>query len=114
MGICDLFKPNVVKMINKRDVDGLIKALRYKKDSDVRMEAAEALGKIGDKRAVKPLIQALNNRPTGFHKAVVIALVEIGNSAVEHALKDENCYVSNETAEVLKRIKKQIKAENDN
>jgi len=41
----------------KRDVKGLIKALNYKKDDSVRRKAAWALGLIGDKRAVKPLIR---------------------------------------------------------
>jgi len=50
MGIFDgLFKPNVERLQEEKNVKGLIKALRYK-DSDVRREAAEALGKIGDTR----------------------------------------------------------------
>lgn len=56
-----IFKPNVKKMEKKRDVKGLIKALNNR-DYDVRREAAEALGRIGDKRAVEPLIQALKER----------------------------------------------------
>lgn len=47
-------KTDIKKMIEKKDVDGLIKAL---KDENVRMRVAEALGKIG-KQAVEPLINA--------------------------------------------------------
>ncbi len=46
--------PNVQKMSEKLDIKRLIKALGYEKDSDVRREAAKALGKIGDSRAVEP------------------------------------------------------------
>ena len=55
MGIFD-----VEKMQVEKDVEGLIRAL---KDEDiyVRRSAAEALGKIGDKRAVGPLIEALKD-----------------------------------------------------
>jgi HEAT repeat protein len=53
-----LFKPNVEKMEKRRDVKGLTRALRNK-DFLIRAEAARALGRIRDGRAVVPLIQAL-------------------------------------------------------
>ena len=46
----------VEKMRNEKNVEGLIKALRYQKDWRVQREAAMALGLIEDKKAVKPLI----------------------------------------------------------
>lgn len=49
-----LFKPNVERMRVKRDVKGLLKALQHK-DSNIRIQAVEALGSVGDKRAVEPL-----------------------------------------------------------
>ena len=52
--------PNVQKMSEKLDVEGLIKALGYKKDCDVPRKAAKALGRIGDYRAVEPLTDALD------------------------------------------------------
>lgn len=54
------FKPNIEKMKAKKDVEGLIKVLKHK-DEDVRWGAAEALGKVGDERAVHPLIEALQD-----------------------------------------------------
>jgi HEAT repeat protein len=39
--------PNIEKMRARRDVKGLIKALGYKKDTDVREAAAEALDELG-------------------------------------------------------------------
>lgn len=53
--------PNVKKMLEKKDVEGLIKALGYKKDRFVRKGAAQALGLLGDTRAVEPLIAALED-----------------------------------------------------
>lgn len=41
----DLFKPNIQKMKNKKNVHGLIRALSNK-DWRVRRDAAEALGNI--------------------------------------------------------------------
>jgi len=54
-------KPDVEALKKNKDVDGLIKALGYQKDIPVRWEAAAALGTIGDKRAVEPLIGALKD-----------------------------------------------------
>jgi HEAT repeat protein len=55
--------PDVHKLRAKRDVPGLIDALGYKKDSkeaiDARYYAAEALGLLGDHRAVEPLLGVL-------------------------------------------------------
>ncbi len=58
----DIFnrKSNVKKLAAKKDIKGLTKALQHK-DRLVRTNAAEALGKIGDNRAVEPLIEALKN-----------------------------------------------------
>ena len=80
--------------IGKSAVEPLIKALE---DEDVRYYAADALGKIGDKRAIEPLIKLLRiekwefNDPSRFH--CVDHLVAIGKSAVEpliKALEDED------------------------
>jgi HEAT repeat protein len=49
--------PNVEKMKARRDVNGLIKALRYRKDKGVRQAAAEALVKIG-----APAVEVLDGK----------------------------------------------------
>jgi HEAT repeat protein len=52
--------PNVDKLEAKGDVKGLIRTLlRQGKPSDLRVAAAEALGRLGDARAVEPLVEAL-------------------------------------------------------
>lgn len=81
------FKPNVEKMMRKRDVEGLIKALKYD-DPKVRYDAAKALGELGDPRAVEPLIFALADKSSDIWiadisssvlGAVAEALGKIGN-----------------------------------
>ena len=91
----------------KKDVKGLIKALRNK-DSGVRKAAAEALGKIGDQRAVEPLIEALRDEYWRVREAAAEALGKIGDQrAVEpliEALRDEVWLVRCAAAEALGKI----------
>lgn len=70
--------PNVKKMEAKKDVGGLIKALSYWKDKNVRNDAATALGKIGDTRAVEPLIRALDDKDQDVCKEAASALETLG------------------------------------
>lgn len=78
MGIFDR-KPNVEKLEAKKDVEGLIRALQYKKDYNVRVKAADALGEIGDERAVVSLIKALEDNYIDVEKGAAAALAKIGD-----------------------------------
>lgn len=72
------------------------------KDPSTRYRAMEALGRIGDARAVEPLIQAVIDEK-GFEHAVQ-ALGRIGEPAVEpliKALNDEDYIVRNGAAHAL-------------
>ena len=99
--------PNVQKLAAKRDVEGLIKALGYEKDSDVRREAVEALGLIGDARAVEPLIARLGDEDSSVRYRAVEALGLIGDArAVEPLiakLGDESSVVRRGSAEALEK-----------
>lgn len=48
MGLFGSKKPNVEKMEQKMDFDGLVKATGYKKDVNVRISAAIALCRISN------------------------------------------------------------------
>ena len=78
-------KPNIDKLKQKKDVEGLINALEYRKDSVkdehvvVREQAAEALGKIGGKKAVEPLIKALQGKAWDVQYDAIEALGSIGD-----------------------------------
>jgi len=70
------FKLNVKRMEKRKDIEGLIKALKHK-DEDVRISAAMALGEIGDTRAVDPLVQALKDEDEDVVKHADNALEKI-------------------------------------
>jgi HEAT repeat protein len=108
MGLFDgLFKPDVEKLERNKDVDGLIKALGYTKDSQVGYDAAKALGKMGIS-AVDPLIAALRDSEWVVRRNAAKALGAIGDSkAVDPlvtALKDSHDSVRLEAAEALGAI----------
>jgi len=109
MGISDSPKPNVDKMENEKDVDGLTKALKDER-GNIRREAAIALGRIGDTMAVEPLIQALKDEHGYVRREAAYALGIIRDArAVEsliQALKDEDSYVRSDAAEALANMGK--------
>jgi len=78
------------------------------KDYWVRKHAVEALGDIGDSRAVDPLIEALKYKNEYVRVDAAIALGKIGdNRAVEpltNALRDKDSYVRSNAVEALEKI----------
>lgn len=94
MPVFGLFGPPDVKdLVAKRNIQGLIQALKYKGENRVREKAASALGQIGDVRAIEPLITALNDGEWYVRGAAAEALGRIRDTrAVEPliaALKDK-------------------------
>ena len=49
--------PDIEKLRETRNVQGLTKALGYKKDWAIQVATAEALGEIGDEGAIIPIGQ---------------------------------------------------------
>ena len=62
MGFLDALrgKPDVKRLKERSDVEGLVRALSHK-DWTVRSGAAETLGELRDQRAVTSLIKALDD-----------------------------------------------------
>ncbi len=96
---------------SKSGIDEVSVLIHFLKDEDwyVRSNAAEALGEIGDARAVEPLIQALlGDESEGVRGEAAGALGHIGDArAVEpliQALKDEDWWVRKEAAWALGKI----------
>src|SRR3990170_6767169 len=79
--VMGLFRPNVQEMLEKTDVPGLIKALKNRA-SDVRYEAAWALGQTADARAVDPLGAALKDGDWDVRKTAAFALGHIRDARV--------------------------------
>jgi HEAT repeat protein len=80
--IMGLFKPNVPKLAEKKDVPGLIKALAHK-DPEIRAAAANALGELRDGTAVVSLVSCLRDRELKVWREAAEALVKIGKPSVE-------------------------------
>jgi len=101
-----LFRPNIEELKARKDVKGLIRALKNIW-WDVRKEAALALGEIGDEKAVEPLIEALKDSSWSVRWSAAFALEKIGDErAVEpliEALKDNDSLVRLEAACALKK-----------
>ena len=102
-----LFKPNVEKLVARRDVDGLINALNHR-DYKTRKRAAEALGEMKAKEAVGALIKTLKDENPEVRKAAAYALGRIGDERaikpLVETLKDESLDVRIEAAKALKKI----------
>jgi HEAT repeat protein len=104
--------PDVEKLKTKRDVNGLIKALNHpliNHTCHLNLEAAKALGQLGDPLAVQPLIDNLQR--SGFdvmREAAAIALGLIGDAQATQALiratKDTSPKVRKAAAQALGKI----------
>jgi len=102
------FKPSVEKLKEKKDVAGLIKALRHN-DVSIRRKAARALGDLKAKDAVDALVEALSDEDVDVRIEVVRALKKIRDPKMIDALlevvrKDESLDVKIEAAKALKDI----------
>ncbi len=74
-------------------VGAIVQALLHSEDSIIRWRSAEALGHIGDVRAIQPLIQALGDRNTAVQWRSIEALADIGEPALSSlylAADDDN------------------------
>src|SRR5512143_248609 len=81
--------PDIDKLKARRDIKGLLGALKYKNDPAVRKNAALALAELADRLppaslsiAIAPLIAAFNDTELSVLPAVVQALSAIGQPAV--------------------------------
>lgn len=101
-------KPNIEKLKAKKDIEGLIKALKHK-DKTVRSDAACALGDTGDARAVELLIKALKDEYWGVRNAAALALASTGDARavgpLTQALRDENLAVRSSASAAISLLK---------
>lgn len=72
-------KPNIRKLRDRRDTSGLLKALDYAKDRNIRNQAVEALGDLRESSAVEPLLERLDNDSYGSQEVIIQALASIGD-----------------------------------
>ena len=74
--------PDIKKLKTKHNVKGLIKAMDYRKDPQIRRAAAQALGQIRDPQALVPLVDALKDENVAVRQAAAWALGQIGDARV--------------------------------
>ena len=102
-----LFRPNVEKMLEKKDFNGLIKALTDK-ETGIRTAAAKGLGAARVTRAVIPLCTAMKDREAAMRQTTAVALGLIGDArAVEplaQSLRDTVPEVRNTAADALLKL----------
>lgn len=72
--------PNIERMKARKDIEGLIKAFKYKGEAYVRHEAAWALGEIGEP-AVERLIQASKDEDIQQYVAIALGLTKDARAA---------------------------------
>jgi hypothetical protein len=70
----------------KKDVDGLIKALGYMKDADIRLATIQALWEIDDPRVVESLIATLQDEDRRVREEAAIWLAKICDTRGVEAL----------------------------
>jgi HEAT repeat protein len=78
--------PNIEHLQAKHDVQGLIKALNYQKDQSIRAAAAQALGELGDARAISPLILTLQDQYPQVRLSAADALSKFSDPRVVEPL----------------------------
>jgi HEAT repeat protein len=100
--------PNVNKLRSKRNLSGLIKALAWQPQEDIRAAAARALGDIGDARAVMPLTVTLRDPEWSVRHASAEALTNIPDArAIPHllaAISDDSVFVRHAAGTALVKI----------
>ncbi|HQE92897.1 MAG TPA: HEAT repeat domain-containing protein [Anaerolineae bacterium] len=74
-----LFAPNIEKLKSRRDVRALVKLLETHRSPEVRLAAARALGEIGDREGVEPLLRTLDAADGKLRLVVIAALARLGD-----------------------------------
>ena len=69
-------KPDISKLISKRDINGLIRALSDNEEN-IRCDAAKALRGFGDVRATEPLIKAFKDESSSVRRYAIEAFIGI-------------------------------------
>jgi len=99
------YNSNIKSMRARREIKGLARVLKYRKDPATRAEAARVLGVIGDTRSVEPLMHSLKDPDRSVRFTAAESLGRIGDArAVEQlaeALTDRDWYVRLHAAAAL-------------
>ena len=108
MDTIEFDKPDIEELARNSDEKGLIEALHYGKDWEVRWTAAMTLGEMRDLGAVDALIQGLGDEHGWVRWGAAWALGEIGDSKaikpLRKVLKDNNPGVKEEARRSINKL----------
>jgi hypothetical protein len=79
-------KPNPERLLAKRDAAGLLRAINYRHDPEVRAKAAAALGALGGPDAIDGLINALADDAPGVRGSAALGLKANADPRAQQAL----------------------------
>ncbi len=99
--------PDVDGMKAKRDINGLLKALSYPQNAEVRQAAARALGELREPRAVGALIRALEDEEAEVRWCAAESLFRIGEPALGPliaAMDSDNAMVRSNVYSAIKQM----------
>jgi HEAT repeat protein len=100
--------PNVASLQANDDVGGLLEALTYEADSEIRSGAAVALGELGAEEAVVPLTAALSDEAPEVRESAAVALGKLGDGEavlpLMAAVRDDSVGVRVAAATALGRL----------
>lgn len=82
-----IFKPNIAKLEQARDIDGLVRALDDP-EAPIRAAAIRALGQSGDRRAAGPLYAVVRGKDAGAAQLAADALGQISDPGAVDILCD--------------------------
>ena len=109
-------KPNIDELMGKKDMEGLIKALKHD-DEPIRWAAAKALGEVGDQRATEPLIEALKDEEEDVRWYVAMSLGKIGDEraikALTQSMEDKSKLVGQFSKNAINEIKERLRTRTD-
>lgn len=111
--------PDVDRLAGQGDVEGLLRALEYREDVEVRRAAAEALGRRADRRTRQSLVTALRDPDAKVRAAAALALGKIWDEhllslePLAAALGDKEAAVRQASAEALGECAKCTGSEGD-
>jgi hypothetical protein len=105
-------EPDIDELTGKKNVEGLIKALRHHEER-IRWAAAKALGEVGDQRGTEPLIEALKDEEEDVRWYAAMSLGRIGDEraieALTQSMEDKSELVGQYSKDAIDEIKERLK-----
>ncbi len=100
-------KPEGAEVLEKMNLEGLIKSLLDSTDPNIRQYAAYLLGQARNPRAIEPLVHALADFDKSVREQAMLALSTLGKAAIEplsEAMKEPKWETRYRAAEALGMI----------